>query len=560
MRAGRVEEASALAARIGRKIARSCEKQLSKVDGRVDSKGMWAAVRELTGRRREVNKVDGITATSLNQYFAAISTDNGYAAPARKLSSSQPSTQQNVQISEWRVFRMLDTMLPTATGLDQLPSWFIKLGAPYFYKPLARLFNMSLDTSTVPSQWKAAYICPVPKVSTPQTHTDFRPISVTPVLSRIMERFVVRDFLYPALQFPTPILNFSDQFAFRPTGSTTATLITILQSVTNLLVDNPYVAVIAVDFSKAFDMVRHATLLDKMAQLSIPDNVYNWLVDFFQDRSHCVRYNEEMSALLSINASITQGSAVGPAAYVVNAADLTSVTPGNQLYKYADDTYILVPAGNIRSREVELEHIEKWAAANNLKINRSKSLEIIFTESRRRRTVCLPPPLTDIQRVTSMKILGVTVTNHLSVSEHVRDVTCSCVQSMHALRILRSHGLSTESLQMIFKAVVVAKLTYASPAWWGFTTADDRNRMEGLLRRGGRVGLHDGPTVSEIIEDVDDRLFNSILYNEQHVLHRLLPERHNTNYRLRLRRHDRTLSSNTDRRNFIHRITFKDMY
>jgi len=81
---------------------------------------------------------------------------------------------------------------------------------------------------------------------------------------------------------------------------------------------------------------------------------------------------------------------------------------------------------------------------------------------------------------------------------------------MHALRILRSHGLSTESLQMLFKAVVVAKLTYASPAWWGFTTADDRNRMEGLLRRGGRVGLHDGPTVSQIIEDADDRLFNSL--------------------------------------------------
>ena len=62
-------------------------------------------------------------------------------------------------------------------------------------------------------------------------------------------------------------LSFSDQFAFCPTGSTTATLITILQSVTSLLVDNPYVAVMAVDSSKAFDVVRHATLLDKMAQL-----------------------------------------------------------------------------------------------------------------------------------------------------------------------------------------------------------------------------------------------------------------------------------------------------
>ena len=107
----------------------------------------------------------------------------------------------------------------------------------------------------VPSQWKAAYISPVPKVSTPQSHTDFRPISVTSVLTRIMKCIIVRDYLYPALQAPTPILNFSDQFGFRPTGSTTATLITILQSVTSLLVDNPYVAVIAVDFSKAFDTV-----------------------------------------------------------------------------------------------------------------------------------------------------------------------------------------------------------------------------------------------------------------------------------------------------------------
>ena len=159
------------------------------------------------------------------------------------------------------------------------------------------------------------------------------------------------------MQAPTPILNFSDH-AFRPTGSTTATLITIIQSVTSLLVDNPYVTVIAVDFSKAFDTVRHATLLEKMAQLSIPDNAYNWLVDFFPERSNCVRYSEEMSALLSITASIIQGSAVGPAAYVVNA----SVTSGNLLYKYANDTYIVVPAVNICSREAELEHIEKWAA------------------------------------------------------------------------------------------------------------------------------------------------------------------------------------------------------
>ena len=140
------------------------------------------------------------------------------------------------------------------------------------------------------------------------------------------------------------------------------------------------------------------------------------------------------------------------------------------------------------------------------------------------------------------------------------EMSCRCVQSMHALRVLRSHGLPTESLQMIFKAVFVAKLTYASPAWWGFTTADDRNRMSGLQRRGWRVGFYNGPTVTQMIEEADDRLFKSIVFYEQHLLHRLLPERHYTNYDLRSRRHDRTLLANTDRRNFVYRMIFKDMY
>ena len=73
----------------------------------------------------------------------------------------------------------------------------------------------------------------------------------------------------------------------------------------------------------------------------------------------------------------------------------------------------------------------------------------------------------------------------------------------------------------------------------------------------GRVGFYDGPTVTQIIEEADDRLFNSIIYYEQHLLHRLLPERHYTNS-LRSRRHDRNLLANTDRRNFIHRMMFKD--
>jgi len=86
MRAGRIEEANALAARIGKEIATRCKTRLCKVDGKVDSKSMWAAVRELTGRRREDSTVDGITATSLNQHYASISTDASYTKEKASIS------------------------------------------------------------------------------------------------------------------------------------------------------------------------------------------------------------------------------------------------------------------------------------------------------------------------------------------------------------------------------------------------------------------------------------------------------------------------------------------
>ena len=92
---------------------------------------------------------------------------------------------------------------------------------------------------------------------------------------------VVQTFVYPALVTPLPALMFSDQYAFRPTGSTTAALVFLLHTITNLLAEQPYVVVIVLDFSKAFDTVQHSTLLQKLASLDIPDTVYNWLVDYF---------------------------------------------------------------------------------------------------------------------------------------------------------------------------------------------------------------------------------------------------------------------------------------
>ena len=77
---------------------------------------------------------------------------------------------------------------------------------------------------------------------------------------------------------------------------------------------------------------------------------FNWLVNFFSERQQCTAYQDTTSALPAISASIVQGSAVGPARYVVNASDLKAVTAGNVLCKYADDTYAIIPSDNVHTR------------------------------------------------------------------------------------------------------------------------------------------------------------------------------------------------------------------
>ena len=120
-------------------------------------------------------RVDGITAETLNRHYGGVSTDPAYVKPAQKQIDGNSNLPQC--ISEWGMFRMLDSLQPTSAGLDGLPAWFLKIGAPIICYHLTYLFILSLSTSTVPCQWKESCIRPIPKIPSPQLPADFRPIS-----------------------------------------------------------------------------------------------------------------------------------------------------------------------------------------------------------------------------------------------------------------------------------------------------------------------------------------------------------------------------------------------
>jgi len=167
MRTGQVEEAGAISVRIGQAIERRCRAQLSRYNDKTH-----------VGHPQPSARMKGITAKTLNEYYASLIRP-AYVAPTRKPTTAEAEVPPQC-VSEQEVFLMLDTLRPTAAGLDGLPAWFLRVAAPVTCKLTANIFNMSLSTSTVLRQWKEARIRPIPKVVTPVQRSDFRPISVTP--------------------------------------------------------------------------------------------------------------------------------------------------------------------------------------------------------------------------------------------------------------------------------------------------------------------------------------------------------------------------------------------
>ena len=231
--------------------------------------------------------------------------------------------------------------------------------------------------------------------------------------------------------------------------------------------------------------------------------------------------------------------------------------------KYADDTYLIIPASNVHTCADEIANVQKWADHNNLLLNMTKSVEIVFMPPRGRRNVEIPPPaVPGIARVESIKALGVTIGRNFSLSQHVDDLLAASARTMFALRTLKQHGLPSRALQTVFEANVVSRISYAMPAWWGFASAADRDRLDAFIRRSIRLGYRDASTmpVSAIGERADDKLFSSVTSNNRHLLYPLLPPKRSHQYSLRQRPHQYQIPTRTTAlsdNNFMTRMLFK---
>src|SRR6218665_2096233 len=150
MRHSRNEVAAALTSRIGSLIAKQNTRLLGQISRAAGTKQLWSAVNKLTGKRSSAEADLPATVEELNDFFAAASTGSTYQLPILKSTASPNSEFFN----EANTFFILDRLRPTAEGLDNVPAWFLRLLAPVCARWIARLFNLSLNSSTIPEQWR----------------------------------------------------------------------------------------------------------------------------------------------------------------------------------------------------------------------------------------------------------------------------------------------------------------------------------------------------------------------------------------------------------------------
>ena len=310
-----------------------------------------------------------------------------------------------------------------SAGPDDIPPGMLKDASKAIAAPLAKIVNLSLQTSTFPTEWKSANVTPVFKSGNPHRIENYRPICLLPILSKIAEKAVHRQLISYLEQ--NKLLN-ARQYGFRANRSTELAAIDFVDNIRSYANDGKLVGAVFVDLSKAFDTVSHSTLLEKMQNYGILENELEWFRNYLFQRDQTVCFNGEKSQREPVFTGVPQGSILGPLLFIMFINDLSDVLEHSHLVKYADDMVLFTAHENFiiieNKLNADLERLSRWFDNNDLVANlkAGKTESMIFGTAKRLYKVTRPLKLEfkgELVNFTKMyKYLGVHLTDVLSTN------------------------------------------------------------------------------------------------------------------------------------------------
>ena len=222
---------------------------------------------------------------------------------------------------------------------------------------------------------------PIPKVNLPEDLGELRPIALTPLPGKILERFVHKQLLAHLNRY-----NILTEFqnGFRKNHST---IDTIFKFTTDLQINkNNKLNTIAlyIDFKKAFDTVNHTLLIGKLKDMKIRNNAINWINSYLTNRTQCTRKGPIVSKDVVVKTGVPQGSILGPLYFLCNINDITHICNNSKILLYADDTVLYKGISenekflDMHDFQQDVNRLVLWCQRNRLSINVKKTKLVFY--------------------------------------------------------------------------------------------------------------------------------------------------------------------------------------
>ena len=276
--------------------------------------------------------------------------------------------------------------------------------------PISILINKSLETGVFPDSLKLAKVIPIYKAKTRENLSNYRPISLLPSISKLLEK-IVHKRLYFFLELNK--ILFDNQFGFRQKHSTIDAVTKFVTETCTSLDNNESTLAVYLDLSKAFDTIDHTILLNKLEFYGIRGQALDWFSSYLYQRKQFVHYMGNDSHVETIKCGVPQGSVLGPLLFIIYTNDLPGCLNLTKSILFADDTTIYLSSNNISylytTMNGELLKPTDWFRANKLSLNISKTNYILFTYQNRQVVTNIDLQLSDIsiERTKYTKFLGI---------------------------------------------------------------------------------------------------------------------------------------------------------
>ena len=471
------------------------QKEFNKFTG--DVKKTWKTINSILNRNRRVNNFPSHILSEnrkitnkqeivdvLNDYFCNIGQK---LADKIKESSKSYSFYLDKQINSVFSFSMVDTnnvrkMLKefkpkTSKGLDGISMKIIKHISDIIIEPITLLINQSLMTNTFPTKLKIAKIMPLLKKPNIFTPDNFRPISLLPCISKIIEKCVFTQiFEY----FEKNKLLYGSQYGYRKNHSTETACLELVDKLYRQLDDNQSPFCVFIDLSKAFDTIIHKILLAKLKYYGFDINALSWFNSYLSDRKQFVEVEGHRSETNFIRTGVPQGSTLGPLLFIIYMNDINNVSEALKSILFADDTSLnstisVFSASDTRelSSKInnELLKVIDWLRANKLSLNVKKTKYMQFRFSQKNPNslpkLNLKMDGVQIEKVENFNFLGLTISETLSWKDHTDKIRVKLSKIIGVMSRIK-YQVSKKILLTIYNSLILSHLHYGILCW-GFS-------------------------------------------------------------------------------------------